>query len=79
MFAIIAGYLLLGETFAPGNLAGTGIAVFVTFLYVLSQYIYKRKSYMRVAAAEDDGMTNDDDGAGNDGGPEELLLPAVRL
>ena len=78
MFAIIAGYLLLGETFAPWNLAGTGLAVFVTFLYVLSQYIYKRNSYLSVAVAEDDDMANDD-GAGNDGGPEELLLPAVRL
>ena len=80
VFAIIAGYFLLGETFAPTNLGGTGLAVFVTFLFVLSQYVYKRKSYMRVAAAENDEMANGEDGADSNGGPEETRIDMeVRL
>ena len=80
--AIIGGYLLLGETFAPLNLAGTGVAVFVTFLYVGRQYIDRRN---RLSAAKEGDveegsspMASGDDGTANDEGPHEQLLK-VRL
>ena len=82
MFAIIGGYLLLGETFAPLNLAGTGVAVFVTFLYVGRQYIDRRNRFQ--AAEEDDveasssPMGSGDDDTANDEGPQERLIK-VRL